>query len=134
MKVCVITLILKIKLEFFRLLFIIVNSLKRVGMRNLSKLLILIGIVSMTGCAMGPDWELTGVEGRRAWFHPQPYGTVYIPTGTYHSGQSDQPGKLRPLVERSHPGGRRPIICRGSSGGRCRRRGRDPPRGHCPCL
>lgn len=59
-------------------------------MRNLSKLLILIGIVSMTGCAMGPDWELTGVQGRRPWFHPQPYGTVYIPTGTYHSGQSDQ--------------------------------------------
>ena len=36
------------------------------------------------------DWELTGVQGRRPWFHPQPYGTVYIPTGTYHSGQSDQ--------------------------------------------
>ncbi len=43
------------------------------------------------GCGLNNNQgELTGVPGRRPWFHPQPYGTVYIPTGTYHSGQSDQ--------------------------------------------
>lgn len=34
--------------------------------------------------------QLTGVQGRRPWFHPQPYGTVYIPTGSFHMGQADQ--------------------------------------------
>ena len=34
--------------------------------------------------------ELIGVQGRSPWFHPQPYGTVYIPTGTFHTGQSDE--------------------------------------------
>lgn len=39
----------------------------------------------------GPrSWELTGVPGRKPWFHPQPYGTIYVPTGTFHTGQSDQ--------------------------------------------
>lgn len=43
------------------------------------------------GCGLNNNQgELTGVPGRKPWFHPQPYGTVYIPTGTYHSGQSDQ--------------------------------------------
>ncbi|MFC2114286.1 SUMF1/EgtB/PvdO family nonheme iron enzyme, partial [Bacteroidota bacterium] len=28
--------------------------------------------------------------GRMVWNHPQPYGTVNIPTGTFHMGQSDQ--------------------------------------------
>ncbi|MFT4521200.1 MAG: sulfatase modifying factor 1 [Bacteroidia bacterium] len=44
----------------------------------------------LSSCGASSDWELTGVPGRRPWFHPQPYGTIYIPTGTYHSGQSDQ--------------------------------------------
>jgi gliding motility-associated lipoprotein GldK len=34
--------------------------------------------------------ELTGVQGRSAWFHPQPYGTVYIPSGTIHVGSNEQ--------------------------------------------
>lgn len=34
--------------------------------------------------------ELTGVEGRKPWYHPQPFGTVYIPTGTFHMGESEQ--------------------------------------------
>lgn len=60
-------------------------------MRNLLKLLVIVGMATfMSGCSDLTQWELTGVEGRRPWFHPQPFGTVYIPTGTYHSGQSDQ--------------------------------------------
>ncbi len=47
-------------------------------------------IFGSIGCGNQQEWELTGVQGRRPWFHPQPFGTVYIPTGTYHTGQSDQ--------------------------------------------
>jgi hypothetical protein len=31
-----------------------------------------------------------GVGGRSTWFHPQPYGTVYIPSGTIHVGSNEQ--------------------------------------------
>jgi formylglycine-generating enzyme len=34
--------------------------------------------------------ELTGVPGRKPWYHPQPFGTVYVPTGTFHMGSDDQ--------------------------------------------
>jgi len=34
--------------------------------------------------------QLVGVQGRMIWNHPQPYGTVNIPTGTFHMGQSDE--------------------------------------------
>ena len=47
-------------------------------------------IISLMSCGMGDNGELTGVQGRRPWFHPQPFGTVYIPTGSYHTGQSDE--------------------------------------------
>ncbi|MBC7382912.1 MAG: SUMF1/EgtB/PvdO family nonheme iron enzyme [Bacteroidia bacterium] len=46
---------------------------------------------TMAGCGLSNDrGELTGVGGRSAWFHPQPYGTVYIPSGTIHVGQNEQ--------------------------------------------
>ena len=59
-------------------------------MKNIFKISFLLIVMGLTSCMSSTDWELTGVQGRRPWFHPQPYGTVYIPTGTYHSGQSDQ--------------------------------------------
>jgi gliding motility-associated lipoprotein GldK len=60
-------------------------------MRKLSKIVGLFMLFTFFGCGLNNNQgELTGVPGRRPWFHPQPYGTVYIPTGTYHSGQSDQ--------------------------------------------
>jgi sulfatase modifying factor 1 len=34
--------------------------------------------------------ELTGVPGRKPWYHPQPYGTIYVPTGTFHMGSDDE--------------------------------------------
>ena len=34
--------------------------------------------------------ELVGVPGRRMWFHPQPFGTVYVPTGSMHIGETEQ--------------------------------------------
>ncbi|MCB9246050.1 MAG: SUMF1/EgtB/PvdO family nonheme iron enzyme [Flavobacteriales bacterium] len=59
-------------------------------MRNVLGVFFIALIFGSIGCGTQQEWELTGVQGRKPWFHPQPYGTVYIPTGTYHSGQSDQ--------------------------------------------
>lgn len=60
-------------------------------MRKLTRVLGLMMLFTFFGCGLNNNQgELTGVPGRKPWFHPQPYGTVYIPTGTYHSGQSDQ--------------------------------------------
>jgi sulfatase modifying factor 1 len=38
----------------------------------------------------GTKGELTGVGGRKPWYHPQPFGTVYVPSGTFQLGQTDQ--------------------------------------------
>lgn len=47
--------------------------------------------VILSGCGLSSDrGELTGVGGRSTWFHPQPYGTVYIPSGTIHVGSNEQ--------------------------------------------
>ncbi|MCB9261610.1 MAG: SUMF1/EgtB/PvdO family nonheme iron enzyme [Flavobacteriales bacterium] len=59
-------------------------------MKNTVKLSFLFAIATLTSCMGTSDWELTGVPGRKPWFHPEPYGTVYIKTGTFHTGQSDQ--------------------------------------------
>jgi len=34
--------------------------------------------------------ELTGVEDRKAYFEPDPYGMVFIPQGSYNMGPNDQ--------------------------------------------
>ncbi|GAB1447583.1 hypothetical protein MASR2M44_05790 [Bacteroidota bacterium] len=48
-------------------------------------------VSSLAACGLSSDnGELTGVQGRKAWFHPQPYGTVYIPSGTIHVGANEQ--------------------------------------------
>lgn len=54
--------------------------------------LALLSIAALLGsCGLGGmDGELTGVPGRKPWYHPQPHGTVYIPTGTFHMGQVEQ--------------------------------------------
>lgn len=44
-----------------------------------------------SSCGGGGDrGELIGVQGRRPWFHPQPYGTIYVPSGSIHIGDNDQ--------------------------------------------
>lgn len=46
-------------------------------------------VTAISSCDSGQG-ELTGVRGRSAWFHPQPVGTVYIPSGTIHVGANEQ--------------------------------------------
>ena len=57
----------------------------------MKKILYLIAIVTLfTSCSEGSRGELTGVYGRQVWYHPDPYGMLYIPAGSFNMGQSDQ--------------------------------------------
>lgn len=51
---------------------------------------VVIATIVLMACSPADTGDLTGVMGRRPWFHPQPPGTVYIPSGTFHTGQADQ--------------------------------------------
>lgn len=57
---------------------------------SFTRMSFILGLFLFVGCGPANTGYLIGVQGRGVWFHPQPYGTVYIPSGTYHSGQSDQ--------------------------------------------
>jgi sulfatase modifying factor 1 len=59
-------------------------------MKIIAKALVLVTFFTLVGCGASDNGELIGVQGRKPWFHPQPFGTVYIPTGTFHTGQSDE--------------------------------------------
>jgi formylglycine-generating enzyme len=57
---------------------------------SIGRLALVLGLFTFVGCGPRSTGDLIGVQGRGLWFHPQPFGTVYIPSGTYHSGQRDQ--------------------------------------------
>lgn len=44
----------------------------------------------LIGCGSGFDGQLRGVEDRPTWTGINPYGMVYIPSGSLHIGQSDE--------------------------------------------
>jgi len=44
----------------------------------------------IVGCGTSFDGQLRGVEDRPTWTGINPYGMVYIPSGTLHIGQSDE--------------------------------------------
>lgn len=57
----------------------------------MKKLLCIVLIaLTISSCVEGSRGELTGVLGRRTWYHPDPYGMLYIPAGSYNMGPSDQ--------------------------------------------
>jgi sulfatase modifying factor 1 len=58
-------------------------------MNKINSILLIIVAVTLAGCSSN-NGELTGVPGRRQWFHPQPQGTVYVPTGSIHIGATEQ--------------------------------------------
>ena len=43
-----------------------------------------------TSCSDGGRGEVIGASGRPLWYHPDPYGMLYIPAGGFTMGQSDQ--------------------------------------------
>jgi formylglycine-generating enzyme required for sulfatase activity len=56
----------------------------------MKKLLVLASFIAVvTGCNKKTG-ELMGVGGREPWFQPDPYGTLWIPMGSYHMGPSDE--------------------------------------------
>jgi len=55
-----------------------------------TSLLAIIAIVFLTSCGGGESGQLTGVLERPSWNGINPYGMVYVPSGTLHIGQSDQ--------------------------------------------
>jgi formylglycine-generating enzyme len=52
-------------------------------------LLFLFAFVVLTSCNESTG-ELVGVKGREPWFQPDPFGTLYVPMGSYHMGPSDE--------------------------------------------
>lgn len=56
----------------------------------MKKLIVLASFIAVvTGCNKRQG-ELVGVAGREQWFQPDPFGTLYIPMGSYHMGPSDE--------------------------------------------
>lgn len=59
-------------------------------MKKINWLLLSFIALTIAACSFSDRGELVGTQGRKAWFHPQPYGTVYIPTGSIHMGANEQ--------------------------------------------
>jgi len=59
-------------------------------MKNALKFTLLSLVVLMTSCGSQETGELTGVMNRPSWNGINPYGMVYIPSGTLHIGVGDQ--------------------------------------------
>ncbi len=57
------------------------------------KRLIFIGLIVafiLSGCGGSYNGELVGVQTKRKYFEPEPYGMVFIPQGSFNMGPSDQ--------------------------------------------
>lgn len=60
-------------------------------MKSLSSLSVLLfTIILISSCGKQDSGQLIGVQGRPAWGGFNPYGMVYVPSGTLTIGQSDQ--------------------------------------------
>ena len=60
-------------------------------MKKFSKILVaVLAVIFITSCAERDNGQLVGVLDRQAWKGINPYGMVYIPSGTLHIGPSDQ--------------------------------------------
>lgn len=60
---------------------------------NVMKRVLVISIVFAIlngSCGKTSNGELTGVQGRKKYFEPDPFGMVFIPQGSYNMGPSDQ--------------------------------------------
>ncbi len=57
------------------------------------KRLLLVGLVLVllnNSCSKSSSGELVGVEGRKKYFEPDPFGMVFVPQGKFNMGPSDQ--------------------------------------------
>lgn len=56
----------------------------------MKKLLILASFVAIVAGCNKRSGELIGVIGREKWYQPDPFGTLFIPMGSYHMGPDDE--------------------------------------------
>ncbi|MEZ4986173.1 MAG: SUMF1/EgtB/PvdO family nonheme iron enzyme [Saprospiraceae bacterium] len=59
-------------------------------MKNSSKLALLLLVLVAAACGQRENGEITGVLDRPTWKGINPFGMVYVPSGTLHIGPSDQ--------------------------------------------
>ncbi len=52
--------------------------------------LVTLAAIILTGCGRAPSGELVGVQGRKDWHEPDPYGMVFVPQGSFMMGPSDE--------------------------------------------
>jgi formylglycine-generating enzyme required for sulfatase activity len=57
-------------------------------MKKFVPLVIVLAVLG--GCASFDNGELVGVQGRKAYVEPDPFGMLFIPTGSFAMGPSDQ--------------------------------------------
>lgn len=56
----------------------------------MKKLLVLASFVAIVAGCNKRTGELVGVVGREKWYQPDPFGTLFIPMGSYHMGPDDE--------------------------------------------
>jgi formylglycine-generating enzyme len=56
----------------------------------MKKLLVLASFVALVAGCNKRSGELIGVIGREKWYQPDPFGTLFIPMGSYHMGPDDE--------------------------------------------
>src|SRR6201982_3529692 len=56
----------------------------------MKRLIIFLGTAILLVSCNEISGELVGVKGRDQWFQPDPFGTLYIPMGSYHMGPDDE--------------------------------------------
>jgi len=59
----------------------------------MKKILIILSIIAIIASSCGRssyNGELVGVQGRKKWFEPDPYGMVFVPQSSFNMGPSDQ--------------------------------------------
>ena len=59
-------------------------------MKRIIPVCFLVIIVMFTSCGSSTSGELTGVQGRKKYFEPDPYHMAYIPMGVLNVGPSDE--------------------------------------------
>ena len=50
----------------------------------------LVLLILLSGCGTSNNGELTGVQGRRNFFEPEPFEMAFVPAGNFIMGPSDQ--------------------------------------------
>ena len=60
------------------------------NMKRIIPICFIVFIVILSGCGSSTSGELTGVQGRKKYFEPDPYGMKWIPMGAFNVGPSDQ--------------------------------------------